>query len=476
MPDIGTILRIGEVLKKANQADAVFRQSDQGHVDKITRAVYKTVMQNRIKLAKMAVEETGLGCWEDKVLKTVVASQFVYEYIKDRKTAGVISSDLEKGITEIAHPVGTVLGIVSKTDPIASAVFKIIIAMKTRNAIILASHEKAVKTTREICRLCNEAALKEDAPEDCIQMFYDTSSDEFLHLISDKRLALIIGAGDETFENKSNLTAPVIGSGTGNVPVYVTKTIDPDFAAKQIIDSKNFDRGVMSSSEQAIVIDKEIADKFRFFMNERGAYFVDNKERELLVKHVFNSNGRMNEDIMGQGSHEIACKAGFEVSDNTTLLVVPLEGVGQEFPLSAKVLAPIISYIEVDSFDDAINMCMDLNYYGGTGHTVCIYSNDNEKIDLFSDQMEAGRILVNTPSSMGAIGGIYNLLPPSFSLACGPIGRTTTMDNVSIKHLINLQRITRRRINQRLRDFDKSLYLDESADVDEIEKIFNKNY
>ena len=476
MPDIGTIVRVGEVLKKSVQAVAVFRQSDQEHTDKIVRAVYQAVMKDRIKLAKMAVEETGLGFWKDKVLKTVVASQFVYEYIKERKTAGVISSDLEKGITEIAHPIGTVLGIVSKTDPIASAVFKIIIAMKTRNAIILAPHGDAVETTKEICRICYEAALSEDAPEDCIQLFYNTVSDEFEQLISDNRLALIIGAGDETFSDKLSLGAPVIGGGTGNVPVYVTKTIDPDFAAKQIIDSKNFDRGVMSSSEQAIVIDTEITERFKLSLKRRGAYIVDSKEKELLVKHIFCVDGSMNDDVLGKDSNEIACKAGFEVPDNTTLLVIPLDGVGENFHLSAKILAPIISYSEVGTFDEAVNMCIDLNYYGGIGHTVCIYSNDNEKINLFSDQMDAGRILVNTPSSMGAMGGIYNLLPPSFSLACGPVGRTTTMDNVSIKHLINLQRITRRRINQRLRDFDKSLYFDESVNVETIERLFNKNY
>ena len=476
MPDIGTIVRVGEVLKKSIQAEAIFRQSDQEHTDRIVKAVYKSIMQNRIRLAKMAVKETGLGCWEDKVLKTVVAAQFVYEYIKDRKTVGVISCDLEKGITEIAHPIGAILGIVSKTDPIASAVFKIIIAMKTRNPIILAPHEKAVKTTLEICRICDEAALKEDAPDDCIQAFYDTETDEFSQIIQDKRLALIIGAGDGTFKNKSNLAAPVIGSGSGNVPVYVTKSIEPNFAAKQIIDSKKFDRGVMNSSEQAIVIDSEISDQFKIAMENRGAYYLNNKESKLLVEHIFDSRGIVNEDITGKNSHYIACKAGFEVPDTTTILVVPLEGIGERHPMSTKILAPIISYIEADSFDDAINMCIDLNYCGGTGHTVCIYSNDNKKIDLFSDQMDAGRILVNTPSSMGAIGGIYNLLPPSFSLACGPIGNNTTMDNVSIKHLINLQRITRRRINQRLRDFDKSLYLDESVDVEKIEKNFNKNY
>jgi acetaldehyde dehydrogenase / alcohol dehydrogenase len=476
MPDIGTMFRVGEVLKKSIQAGAVFSQSNQENTDKIVRAIYLSVMENRVKLAKLAVEETGLGYWKDKVLKTVVASQFLYEYLKDRKTVGVISSNVEKGITEIANPIGTVLGIVSKTDPIASAVFKIIIAMKTRNPIILAPHEKTVKITKEICRICYDAALKENAPEDCIQIFYTTDSDEFAQLTSDKRLALIIGIGAETVKDKANLGAPLIGSGTGNVPVYVTKTIDPDFAAKQIIDSKNFDRGVMGSSEQSIVIDKEIAAAFKVSMKNRGAYFVDSRERELLVKFIFDKNGVMNDDIVGQKSYDIAAKAGFEVPADTTLLVVSLYGVGREFPLSAKILAPIISYNEVNTFDEAVNMCIDLNYYGGIGHTVCIYSTDNEKIDLFSEQMAAGRILVNTPSSMGAMGGIYNLLPPSFSLACGSAGRTTTMDNVSIKHLISLQRITRRRVDRRLKDFDKSFYFDESVDVETIEKLFNKNY
>ncbi|MCF7790638.1 MAG: aldehyde dehydrogenase family protein [Victivallales bacterium] len=476
MPDIGTIFRVGETLKRAIQADAVFRQSDQEHVDRIVRSVYRTVMNNRIKFAKMAVEETGLGRWEDKVLKTVVASQFVYEYIKDRKTVGVVSDDVEKGITEIAHPIGTVLGIVSKTDPIASAVFKIIIAMKTRNPIIIASDPKAVKTTEAVCDLCYEAALKEDAPEDCIQCFYDTSTDEFENLIADKRLNLIIAAGDGAVKENNNVKAPVIGSGSGNVPVYIAEDIDPDFVAKQIIDSKVFDQGVMNSSEQAVVINKNITKQFKTAIEKKGGHFVTEKEKKMLIDYVLEKGDKVNKDITGQSPQIIAANSGFKVPETTKLLIVPLKGVGSEYPLSEKVLAPLIAFYEVEDFHEAINVCIDLNYYEGIGHTVCIYSNDHDKIKKFAMEMNAGRVIVNSPSSMGAVGGIYNLLPPSFSLACGAVGKTITMDNVSIKHLINLQRISRRRINQRLRDFDRKMYIDESKNIDEIERLFNKNY
>ena len=476
MPDIGTIFRVGEVLKKSVNADAVFRQSDQEHTDRIVRAVYKAVMDNRIRLAKMAVEETGLGFWKDKVLKTVVAAQFVYEYIRDRKTVGVISENVEKGITEIAHPVGPVLGIVSHTDPIADAVFKILIALKTRNPIILAPNVRAEKITEEIVNLCYQAALDSEAPEDCIQVFYNTYSDEFVQLVADKRLALIIGAGDGTFKNKANVGAPVVGSGSGNVPVYVAADVDTDFAAKQIIDSKVFDRGVMSSSEQAIVVDNAVSAEFKKHMEDRGAYFVNDEERTLLANYALDKEKKLIDDIIGQSPSYIAAKAGFKVSDDIKLLVVPKSGVGENHPLSEKILAPIIAYYAVNSFEEAVNLCIDLNYYGGIGHTVCIYSNDNEKIEQFATQMNAGRVLVNTPSALGATGGIYNLLPPSFSLACGPVGKTTTMDNVSIKHLINLQRISRRRVNRRLRDFDKELYYNESISFEEIEKEFNKNF
>lgn len=364
MPGIGTIFRVGEVLKKSMQANAVFRQSNQEHVNRIVRSVYKAIMDNRISLSKMAIEETGLGNYKDKVLKTVVAAQFVYEYIKDRKTVGVISDDLDKGITEIVHPIGTVLGVVSDTDPIASAVFKILISLKTRNAIILSPNEKAVKITEKICKLCYDAALAEDAPEDCIQSFFDTDSDEFNNIIYDKRLALIIGAGDDTFNDRTaGLGAPVIGTGNGNVPVYVTKTIDVKFAATQIIASKNFDNGVMNSSEQAVVVDLDVAGRFKKALIEKGAYFVnDSKEKNLLSDVIFDEENRVNNNIIGQSPYNIAKYAGFSVPENTKILVIPLYGVGKNFPLSGRILAPIISYYEANTFDDAVNLCIDLNY------------------------------------------------------------------------------------------------------------------
>jgi acetaldehyde dehydrogenase/alcohol dehydrogenase len=270
---------------------------------------------------------------------------------------------------------------------------------------------------------------------------------------------------------------PAIGVGPGNVPVFIEKSADPEFAVNQILISKTFDNGTICASEQAIVVEEDIADKVRSIFRRKKAYFLSEEEIKKLEAIAFDpERGIMSSAVVGQPAVKIAKMAGIDAPDDTLLLIAPLKGVGGEYPLSSEILAPILAFYVADSFDQAVNLCIDLNFHGGIGHTVSLFSNDEAKIREFASVMNAGRIVVNMPSAQGAVGGLYNILHPSFTLGCGTGGKNITTDNITASHLLNIQRIARRRANTRLEDFDKSLYFDESFDSKKIEVEFNRNY
>jgi len=470
-------LDINKMMEKAKAAAAVFSQLTQEHTDRIVRAVYEAAFNNRISLAKLAHEETGKGKWEDKVIKNVVASQFVYDDIKDLKTVGVISEDKDKGVVEIAQPIGPIFALIPVTNPTSTVMFKILIALKTRNPIIIGSHPSAIKCSTETARICYEAALKEDAPEDCVQWFSEVSQDRTHELMMHPDLSLVLATGGSSLVHAAYSSGtPAIGVGPGNVPVFIEKSADPKFAVEQIILSKTFDNGTVCASEQAIVVERAIAEEVAEQFRQHRAYILSREEVSKLEKTAYDPKRQlMNAAIVGKDASVIAEMAGLDAPSDVQLLIAPLEEVGKEYPLSGEILAPILAFYVVSNFDEAVNRCIDLNFYGGTGHTVSLYSNDEEKIREFASVMNAGRILVNTPSSQGAVGGIYNTLNPSFTLGCGSGGKNITTDNITAKHLLNIQRIARRRVNSRLEQFDQSLYLDESLDMNAIEKKFNRN-
>ncbi|MFH0801840.1 MAG: aldehyde dehydrogenase family protein [bacterium] len=472
------LIDVNEIILKASRAAAIFTQLDQAQVDRIVRAVYEAGFNNRVRLAKMACEETGLGKWQDKVIKNVVASQFVYNDIRNLKTVGVIHEDEERGITEIAHPLGPILAVTPVTNPTSTVIFKILIAMKTRNPIIIRPHGKAAKCSIETARICYEAALTEDAPEDCIQWVGDMNRDQTHELMSHKGLALILATGGGSLVNAAYSSGtPAIGVGAGNVPIFIERSADVPFAVEQILISKLFDNGTICSSEQALIVERSVEEAVRAHLKQRGAYFLTPEECKRLEEAAFDrEKGVMNSAVIGQSALVIAGKAGIEVPPDTTLLMAPQTKVGRDYPLSSEILAPILAYYVAEDFSAAINLCIDLNYHGGIGHTAGIYSNDNEKILKFAQLMNAGRVVVNTPSSQGAVGGTYNTLHPSLTLGCGAGGKNITTDNITASHLLNIQRIARRRVNERLERFDKQKYLDESLDVRAIEKEFNRNY
>ena len=468
---------VDDMLQRALRAAAVFNQLDQEHTDRIVRAVYEAGFNARVRLAKLAYEETKIGKWRDKVIKNVLATQLVYEDIRNEKTVGIISEDRERGIVEIAQPMGPILAVIPVTNPTSTLMFKTLISLKTRNPIIICPPHKAKQCCAEAARICYEAALKEDAPEDCIQWLTSVSREQTQALMSHPQLALILATGGTGLVRTAYSSGtPTLGVGAGNVPVYIERSADVPFAVKQILLSKTFDNGTVCASEQALVVERCLAEAVREEFERRRGYFLSEEEVIRLEAVAFSrERGLMNPEIVGQPASFIAAKAQLAAPPEVELLIAPLKGVGDKHPLSAEILAPILAFYVVDDFEQAVNLCIDLNYHGGIRHTVSIFSNDDEKIKSFALLMNAGRIVVNTPSSQGAVGGLFNTLSPSLTLGCGTGGKNITTDNVTARHLLNIQRIARRRENLRLRQFDQNLYFDESKNAVEIERVFNRN-
>lgn len=466
-----------EIMARAKRAAAVFTQLDQAHTDRIVRAVYEVAFDARVRLAKMAVEESGVGKWEDKVIKNVVSSQLIYEDIRNEKTVGVIHEDPESGIVEIAQPLGPIFAIVPVTNPCATVIFKILIALKTRNPLIVRPHRDAAKCSIETARMCYEAALREDAPEDCIQWVEGMTREETQELMAHPDLALVLATGGPGLVKAAYSSGtPAIGVGPGNVPVLIDKSADIPFAVEQILLSKTFDNGTVCASEQAIVVEEAIAPAVMAEFKAQKAYFLSDEEIERLNPVAFDAKtGNMRADIVGRSAFVLARCANISVPEDTSVLMAPLSHIGNDYPLSCEILAPVLAFYTAPNFDKAVATCIDLNFHGGMGHTVSIYANDEAVIAEYAGLMNAGRVVVNTPSSQGGVGGIYNRLHPSLTLGCGTGGKNITTDNITARHLLNIQRIARRRVNERFDRIDKRLYFDESINAATIDQIYNQN-
>jgi len=465
-------LDIERTMEDATRAAGEFRRLSQGETDRIVEAVYRQGFNNRIRLARMACRETGLGKWEDKVIKNVIATRYVYHDIKNLKTVGVIAEDREHGVVEMAEPLGPIFAITPITNPTSTVLFKILISMKSRNPIIIRPHGAAVKCSVEAARLCAEAARKAGAPEHSIQWIPRSTKGEALTMMAHKKTAMILATGSvELVRAASRSGNPSIGIGPGNVPVYIGKTADVPFAVEQIVMSKTFDYGTVCASEQAVVANRLNADQILREFKKRKAYVLNPEEIRRLEPVAFNADQKvMRVEVIGQPAPKIARMAGLDVPDDTSLLLAPLEVVGLDSPLSLEILAPILAFYVADDFEQAIELCRQINHHGGLGHTASIFSNNEERIEYFTAAMNAGRILVNTPASHGALGGTYNRLRPSLMLACGTSGKNITTDNISARNLLNIHRIARRMVNPCILPDFVHEYLDEANDIDEIEK------
>lgn len=467
---------VSDILFNAKNSSAIFSQYNQEDVDRIVRAVFLAAFDNRVRLAEMAVEETGIGIVKDKIIKNVVATKYVYDDIKNMKTVGIINEDENKGVIEIAQPLGPIFGIIPVTNPTSTTIFKILISLKTRNPIIIHPHRLAAKCTEEAARICYEAAMEENAPDDCIQWISGLSRDDKADMMSHDHVALILATGGTGLVKAAYSSGtPALGVGAGNVPVFIDSSADIDFAVGQILASKLFDNGTICASEQAVVTEKDISGQVINTFKEKGAYFLNDDEIKKIEQVAFdNEKNAMKIDVVGKSVSHIAGLANINIPEGTRILIAKLDKVGYDVPLSNEILAPILAFYVENSFDEAVNRCIELNYHGGIGHTASIFSNNDDTIKKFAFLMNAGRIVVNMPSSQGAV-GVFSGLNPSFTLGCGTGGKNITTDNITASHLLNIQRIARRREDFLHLRFDDSKYFDQSYKAKDLENEFFKN-
>jgi acetaldehyde dehydrogenase / alcohol dehydrogenase len=466
-----------EMLGRADEAAGAFRQYTQEQVDRIVEAVYRAAWNARVDLARLAIEETAMGILGDKILKNAYATLLVFEDIRSRKTVGVVSHDPIMGISEVAKPRGPVLATIPVTNPTSTTIFKALICMKTRNPVIFSPHRGARKCIKEASRILAEAAEAAGAPPNAIQCITRSQTEYVERMMHHPKLALILATGTSSVvELAQKSGTPTLGVGPGNVPVYVHGSADIALAARSIVFSKTFDNSTICGSEQAIVVEPDVDAALRPLLEQHGAYFCTAEQvRALGPLCIDTERRRMKADVVGQPAAYLAGRAGFTVPAGTKILVGEIDGVGPDYPLSYEILAPVLAYYRVRNFGEAFDLCAAINRWGGIGHTVSLYANDDRVVEGFA-MMNAGRILVNTPSSQGAIGGSFNTLRPSLTLACGTDAGNVSTDNISVDHLLNIHRVARLRPNSRWHEKARARSLDESVDADQIREIYNRNW
>jgi acetaldehyde dehydrogenase/alcohol dehydrogenase len=468
---------VADLLGRATAAAGLFRQFDQQQVDRVVEAVYTAAWNARVDLARLALEETGMGVLEDKVIKNSYASLLVYEDIRARKTVGVIAHDPAAGISEVAQPRGPVLATIPVTNPTSTTIFTALICMKTRNPVIFSPHRGARKSIRETSRILAEAAESAGAPADAIQCISRSHGEHIERVMKHPDLALILATGTSSIVRLAQQSGtPTLGVGPGNVPIYVHHSADIAMAARSIVFSKTFDHSTICGSEQAIIVEPDVDGLLRPLLEEAGAVFCTHDQvRALGAACVDTERRRMRVEIVGQSVQFIAGRAGFHVPEHAKLLIGEPDGVGPDHPLSYEILAPVLAYYRVGTYRQAIETCEALNRWGGVGHTVGVYANDERVVEDFAT-MNAGRILVNTPSSQGAIGGTFNTLRPSLTLACGTDAGNVSTDNISTDHLLNIHRVARLRPNSRWLDKARARSVDERIGAEEIREIYGRNW
>jgi len=431
------------LVSQARTAAAVFTQYTQEDVDRIVKPMVLAGLAQAQQLARLAIDETKLGVLEDKAIKNMVATEFVYNYVKDKRTVGAIREFPERGVVELAEPIGVVFSLTPITNPTSTVLFKCIMAIKTRNAFIFGPHPGAWRCCAEAVRIMYEAAVKHGAPEGVFTCIESPTLQDNAYLMHHKDVALIDATGGwGAVKAAYSSGKPALGVGPGNTPVYLEKTADLDMALVDIITSKTFDNGTICASEQTVVIDDEIYDVALRKFAELGAHICNPKETQVLGRTVIDpENGRMQPMAVGQKATDIARLVGLSVKPDTKLLIAPIQGVGREYPLSAEKLFPVLAVCRARSVDEALKLCVDVNHLGGLGHTAVIFSRDDEIIRKFGEAVNAGRIIVNSPGSIGALGGVYNDMVPTFSFGCGTGGGNSTMDNVNVYHYLNIKRM-----------------------------------
>lgn len=437
-------------IKELREAQRVFATYTQEQVDEIFRQAAMAANDNRIKLAKMAVAETGMGIVEDKVIKNHFAAEYIYNQYKDMKTCGVLEEDKTFGITKVAEPIGVIAAIVPTTNPTSTAIFKTLIALKTRNAIIISPHPRAKNATIEAAKIVLEAAVKAGAPEGIIGWIDEPSVELSQNVMRESDIILATG-GPAMVKAAYSSGRPALGVGAGNTPAIIDETAHIKMAVNSILLSKTFDNGVICASEQSLVVLDQVYDEVKKELSDRGAYILKGEEVDKVRKIILNEKGGLNANIVGQSAYKIAEMAGVNVPTTAKVLVGEVESVELEEPFSHEKLSPILAMYRVKSYEEALEKANRLIELGGMGHTSILYTDQlksRDRILKFGEKMKTARTLINMPASQGAIGDIFNFkLAPSLTLGCGSWGGNSVSENVGPKHLINIKSIAERREN-----------------------------
>ncbi len=440
---------IRSLIERVRLAQTEFALYSQERVDEIFKAAAFAANSARLELAEMAVAETGMGVFEDKVLKNHYAAEYIYNRYKDEKTCGVVERDEANGYTRIAEPIGVAAAIVPTTNPTSTAIFKALICLKTRNGLIISPHPRAKNCTIAAAKIVLEAAIKAGAPENIIGWIEEPSVEASAELMKEADIILATG-GPAMVRAAYSSGKPAIGVGAGNTPAVIDKTADIRTAVSSVLHSKTFDNGVICASEQSVIVAKEIYGEFRAELEKQGAYFLVGEELDKMRVLTF-GEGRLNAKIVGQTAGFIASLAGIEVPKDTKILVGEVSSAGEEEAFAKEKLSPILAMYSAENFEDALNKADALVKGGGMGHTASLFIDEGragERLTAFCDRMKTCRILINTPAAQGGIGDLYNFrLTPSLTLGCGSWGGNSVCENVGIKELINIKTVAERREN-----------------------------
>ncbi|MEC9487993.1 MAG: bifunctional acetaldehyde-CoA/alcohol dehydrogenase [Halanaerobium sp.] len=443
-------IALENLIKRVKLAQEEYAGYSQDKVDEIFRRAAIAANDNRINLARLAVEETGMGVMEDKVIKNHFSAEFIYNKYKGERTCGIFEDDSSFGLKKIAEPIGVLAGIVPVTNPTSTTIFKSLISLKTRNAIIFSPHPRAKRCTMEAARIVLEAAVEAGAPPDIIGWIEDPSIELSQALMQHPQISMILATGGPAMVKAAYSSGkPAIGVGSGNTPAVIDETADLKMAVSSILLSKTFDNGVICASEQSIVVVEDVYEKTKAEFVDRGAYFLNPEEKEK-ISQILIKGGSINGELVGQTAHFIANKAGLEVAPETKVLLAETDLVGEEEAFSYEKLSPTLAVYRAGDFKKAVARAVELVRFGGIGHTSVLYTDqvNQDRIDYFGSKLKTGRILVNMPSSQGAIGDIYNFkLDPSLTLGCGSWGGNSVSENVGVRHLLNIKLIAERKEN-----------------------------
>jgi acetaldehyde dehydrogenase/alcohol dehydrogenase len=467
---------IDQLVYQAKDALDALALLSQEEIDTIVKEMALAGLDQHMPLAKLAVEETGRGVYEDKIIKNIFATEYIYHNIKNQRTIGVINENEHEGVVEIAEPIGVIAGVTPVTNPTSTTLFKSMISIKTGNPIIFAFHPSAQQSSVAAARTVYEAAVKAGAPKNCIQWIEKPSVEATNLLMKHPGVATILATGGPGMVKAAYSSGkPALGVGAGNVPCYIEKTANIKRAVTDLILSKTFDNGMICASEQAVIIDAAIYPEVKKEMIDSGCYFLTKLEKTKLEKYMISADGKLNSEVVGKSAFEIAESAGLNLPttpDETKILVAELEGVGKEFPLSREKLSPVLAAYQVSSTEEGIVRAEEMLEFGGLGHSAVIHSMNDEVINEFSERMKAGRLIVNAPSSQGAIGDIYNAYIPSLTLGCGSYGGNSVSTNVGTSHLINVKRRARRNNNMQWFKVPPRVYFERNS-VQYLQKMPN---